>query len=145
MGKLDSIDEILEFAIAREIEAYQLYMYMASWVENPEMQQVCRDFADEELEHKAKLELEVMKRGQVTTDIDISDYMTDVGNTLDMSYEELLTLAIKKEGVSVKLYTDLARAVRDNQSRETLLALAQEESRHKQRFETEYENLLKQK
>ncbi len=145
MGKLDSIDEILEFAIAREIEAYQLYMYMASWLENPEMRQVCEDFANEELDHKAKLELEVMKRGQVTSDIDISDYMTDVGNTLDMSYEEILTLAINKEGVSVKLYTDLARAVRDNASRETLLALAQEESRHKQRFETEYENLLKQK
>jgi rubrerythrin len=145
MGKLDSIDEILEFAIAREVEAYQLYMYMASWLENPEIRQVCEDFANEELDHKAKLELEVMKRGQVITDIDISDYMTAVGSTLDMSYEEILTLAIKKEGVSVKLYTDLARAVRDNPSRETLLALAQEESRHKQRFEQEYENLLKQK
>jgi rubrerythrin len=145
MGKLDSIDEILEFAIAREVEAYQLYMYMASWLENPEMRQVCEDFANEELEHKAKLELEVMKRGQVITDISISDYMTDVGNALDMNYEDMLTLAINKEGISVKLYTDLARAVRDNESRETLLALAQEETEHKQRFEKEYENLLKQK
>ena len=144
MGKIDSIDEILEFAIAREIEAYQLYMYMASWMENPEMRQVCEDFANEELEHKAKLELEVMKRGQVVSDISISDYMTDVGSNLDMNYEDMLTLAINKEGISVKLYTDLARAVRDNESRETLLVLAQEETEHKQRFEKEYENLLKQ-
>ena len=32
MAKIDSIDEILEFAIAREVEAYQLYTYLARWV-----------------------------------------------------------------------------------------------------------------
>jgi len=142
MDRIDSVDEILEFAIAREVEANQLYMYMAKRMENPEMSKVCEEFAKEELEHKAKLELEVMKRGQVVSGFDISDYMMDVGNEMEMDYEELLVFAIKKEELSVSLYTDLAAVVKDKESRETLLSLAQEETEHKLRFETEYRSLL---
>jgi rubrerythrin len=142
MDRIDSVDEILEYAIAREVEANQLYMYMAKRTENPEMSKVCEEFAKEELEHKAKLELEVMKRGQVVSGFDISDYMMDVGNEMDMDYEELLVFAIKKEEISVSLYTDLAAVVKDKESSETLLSLAQEETEHKLRFETEYRSLL---
>ena len=142
MDRIDSVDEILEYAITREVEANQLYMYMAKRMENPEMSKVCEEFAKEELEHKAKLELEVMKRGQVVSGFDISDYMMDVGNEIDMDYEELLVFAIKKEEISVSLYTDLAAVVKDKESRETLLSLAQEETEHKLRFETEYRRLL---
>lgn len=141
METTDSIDEILEFAIAREVEANQLYLYMAKRMENTEMHQVCEDFAKEELEHKAKLELEVMKEGKVVSSLDMSDYMMDVGSEIDMSYEELLIFAIKKEQTSIDLYTDLAAIVRDKNSRETLLALAKEETEHKHRFETEYQSL----
>lgn len=144
MATVDSVDEILEFAIAREVEANQLYTYLARWLENPEMRKVCEDFAREELEHKAKLELEVMKRGRVVSGLNISDYMMDVGHKLDMDYKETLVFAISKEGLSIKLYTDLAEMVRDEESREVLLALAQEETEHKMRFEREYNNLLKQ-
>ena len=143
MDRIDSVDEILEYAIAREVEANQLYTYMAKRMENPEMSKVCEEFAKEELEHKAKLELEVMKRGEVVSDFDISDYMMDVGNEMDMDYEELLVFAIKKEEISVSLYTDLAAVVKDKESRETLLSLAQEETEHKLRFETEYRGLPK--
>jgi len=142
--RIDSIDEILEFAIAREVEANQLYTYMASRMKNPEMRKVCEELAKEELEHKAKLELEVMKRGEVVHGICISDYMTDAGDEIDMDYEELLIFAIKKEDISVSFYTDLAAVVKDEESREALLALAEEETEHKQRFEVEYDNLLKE-
>ena len=142
MDKIDSVDEILEFAIAREVEANQLYTYMAGRMENPEMRKVCEDFAEEELEHKAKLELEVMKRGEVVSGIYISDYMMDVGNEVDMDYKELLVFAIKKEEISVDLYTDLAAVVKDKESHEALLSLAEEETEHKLRFENEYRSLL---
>jgi len=141
---IDSIDEILEFAIAREVEANQLYTYMAERIKNPEMRKICEELAKEELEHKATLELEVMKRGEVVSGICISDYTTDAGDEIDMDYEELLIFAIKKEDISVKLYTDLAAIVKDKESREVLLSLAEEETEHKQRFEVEYDNLLKE-
>ena len=57
--------EVLELAIHREVEAYHFYMAVAQRVDNPEMRQVLEDFAEEELEHKAKLELEVLKIGYI--------------------------------------------------------------------------------
>jgi rubrerythrin len=131
----------LEFAISREVEANQLYISMAKSIENPEMREVCEDLAKEELEHKAKLELELMKKGEVVSDFNISNYVMDVDNNMDMDYEQLLLFAIKKEQLSIDIYTDLAAIVKDKESRDTLLSLAEEETEHKQRFEIEYDRL----
>lgn len=139
--KIDSVEEILEFAIAREAEANQLYLYMAVHMESPQMRKMCEDFAKEELEHKAKLELELMKTGKVVTDFNIADYVMGAGDPMEMDYEDLLVFAIKKEDKSINLYSDLAKVVPDKQSRETLLALVKEESEHKRRFESEYQSM----
>ena len=142
---ISSVDEILEFAIAREVEANQLYLYMATHLTNPEMQRVCENFAKEELEHKAKLELELMKIGAVVvTEFDVSGYAMEEGDPIDMSYEDLLVFAINKEGKSTNLYRDLAKIIKDEESRKVLLSLAQEEIEHKQCFEIEYNHLLKE-
>jgi len=148
MGEFDSVDEILEFAIAREIEANQFYMTLAKQAENPTMRKVFEDFAEEELEHKAKLELEAMKEGVVTAPVEkaanfkIADYMSDVKLSADMDYEDVLILAMRKEKRSVRLYVDLAAIVEDANSRETLLSLAVEEAKHHARFEIEYDEIV---
>lgn len=138
MGSTGSLDKILEFAIAREVEANQLYLYMATQFKNPEMRQICEDLAKEELKHKAKLELEAMKRGKVISDLNISDYMIDFSS-------ELLSYAINKEQHSIDLYTHLAEIVKDKDSRKILLSLIREEAEHKQKFEKESRKLLKVK
>jgi rubrerythrin len=51
---------------------------------------------------------------------------------------------MKAEKAAYKLYNDLASATDDAGLRETLLSLAQEEAKHKLRFELEYdEQILK--
>ena len=74
-------------------------------------------------------------------DLNVSNYMMDVGNETDMDYEQLLLFAIKKEQISIDLYNDLAAIVTDGESREVLLMLAKEETEHKQRFEIEYDRI----
>ncbi len=82
MGLFDSIDEVLDFAIGREIEANQLYTDLAQLTENAAMRKVFENFAREELGHKAKLE--AMKANRTTvltekiTDLKIADYLVDV-------------------------------------------------------------------
>ena len=56
MKDFESVDEILDFAIGREIEAIRLYIDLAKKVEKPEMQRVLKGFAMEEQEHRIKLE-----------------------------------------------------------------------------------------
>ena len=135
MGSTNLLDEILEFAIAREAEANQFYLHMAIQIKNPEMRQICEDFAKEELKHKAKLELEAIKKGKVIFNLNISDYMIELSSGL-------LSYSINKEQHSIDLYTHLAEIVKDQESREVLLSLAQEEAEHKQKFENEYHKLL---
>jgi len=65
MSEIDTDIEIWEFAIAREIDANRFYLTLAQRIDNPEMRKVFEDLASEELEHKAKLELELMKTGKV--------------------------------------------------------------------------------
>ena len=62
MREVDSIGEILELAVAREEEANLLYKDLAKRAKDPTMRIIFEKLADEELEHKAKLELEIMKK-----------------------------------------------------------------------------------
>lgn len=157
MSEPDAIDEILEFAISREVEANEFYTALADKVSNSAMSRLLKDLAEEELEHKTKLELEIMKIGDVvqqaprSPDADekarlkISDYIVEDGGQLDMEYEDLLLLGMKKEKASFRLYIDLAEMIDDKQLHETLLEIAEEEARHKMRFEIEYDNLLQRR
>ncbi|UCF42248.1 MAG: ferritin family protein [Planctomycetota bacterium] len=148
MGEFESVGEILEFAIAREEEANRLYMDLAVRAGNPAMRRVFEDFAEVELEHKAKLELEAMKEGIVVTPRErlaafrIADYVADAESVPEMDYKDVLMFAIKKERISVRLYVDLAAIIEDAGAREMLLSLAEEEAGHKARFEIEYENAV---
>jgi rubrerythrin len=56
-----------------------------------------------------------------------------------------LILAMKKEKIAFRLYNDLASASTDEPSKKLFLMLAQEEAKHKLRFEVEYDsNILKE-
>jgi rubrerythrin len=146
MGEFGSIDEVLEFAVDREIEANQLYEDLAARAENPTMRKVFEDFAKEELGHKAKLEAMkisiVMVQPEKVSDLKIADYIVDVEASEEMDYKDVLVLAMKKEKASFNLYKDLAEEVEDEAQRQMFLLLAQEEARHKLCFEIEYDNVI---
>jgi rubrerythrin len=151
MKKTAPDEEILEFAIAREVEAHNFYMALAERVQSPEIAKVFEELAKEELEHKAKLELEVIKTGKTlspTEKVTIPDHeyiISDVDSALDMDYKDVLMLGMEKEEAAFRTYVNLIASVHDEESQEVLMALAEEEVKHKLRFETEYDLLLKKK
>jgi rubrerythrin len=134
-------DEILEMAVAREVDANRFYLALAERVENPRIRKVFKELAAEELEHKAKIELEIMKTGRVVntdkTPAGLQDDRADyVPPEIEMDYKDILLMGIQKEDASFRLYVDLAGMTSDTHSKEILLALAQEEAGHKLRFRT---------
>ena len=143
MKKFRSIDEVLDFAIKREIEAQDFYMKLADFVENPKMAKVLSDLASEELEHKAKLEAvkagEISIDGEVVGNLGITSHVKDVEPYAKMSYVDLLVVGMKKEETSRKLYADLATIAQKHELKDIFLKLAQEEAEHKLRFEIEYD------
>ena len=73
----------------------------------------------------------------------IGDYLVEVSTSRDdLSYQEALIIAMKEEKAAFKLYSDLAARTDDAGAREVLLMLAQEEAKHKLRFEIEYDDFI---
>ena len=145
MKKISSMADVLDFAIAVETNAAELYMKMAAMVENPWMQKVLEGLAEQELGHRKKLK--AVKTGwsalarEDPGDLGIAETLDDVKPHANMDYRELLAFAIKKENVSHGLYTRLASIFTEPELHETFEALAKEEAEHKRRFEMEYESL----
>ena len=140
-----STDEILDFAIANEVNAHAFYLELAEAVEASAIRDTILGFAAEELGHKARLE--AVKRGEAegrwaeekVLDLKISDYLADVTPKPSMSFQEALIVAMKAERAAFKLYTDLAEATTDPRIARIFRGLAQEEAKHKLRFEIVYD------
>ncbi len=138
------MDEVLDYAIAKEEEAYNFYYKIANSVKFTYMNQVFMEFARQEEGHKAKL-LQV-KSGKVglpedktVMDLKIGDHLVDITITPDLNYQEALIVAMKAEKNAYMMYTDLADAATEPGLKGLFRSLAIEEANHKLRFELEYD------
>jgi rubrerythrin len=145
MKQWKSADEVLDFAIGNEEEAEAFYNDLAEKVDTEAMKTVFRGFAAEEAGHKAKL-LKVKASGsfgaseKTIVDLKIGDYLVDITPEKDISYQDALIVAMKKEKAAWKLYMDLHNSVDDAALKDLMLSLANEEAKHKLRFEVEYDD-----
>jgi len=135
----------LDFAIQREEQAHDFYTTLAGMATTEEMRLALSRFAQEELKHKETLSALKMQNAkppqEKVRDLRISDYVTDVEPTPEMPYKDALIIAIKKEANALRFYRDFAAITVDEDLKNTFLTLAQEEAKHKLRFETEYESI----
>jgi len=145
MKKFSTVDEVLNFAIASESKAHELYIEMAAMVENPWMRRTLEGFAQEELQHRAKLE--AVKAGRISLkredvgDIGIAETLDDTQPHADMGYPELVVFAIKKEDSAHRLYAAMASIFSETDLKDMFDKLAEEEAAHKRRFEIEYDSI----
>lgn len=144
--------EIFELAISREVRAVKLYLALAEYFADSDMAQIFIDVAKEEMQHKGNLELEVMNSGHTIAirqdwdKLSIDDsIISDLFSSPDIGYKDFLLFAIAKEEASFRFYIEMLPSVREHGSRDVLLAIAEEEVKHKYRFEMEYEKLLKKR
>jgi len=141
-----SMNEVLDFAIAREIEASRFYSDLAAQMDAPAMKKVLEDFAKEEMGHKAKLD--AVKRGEYlfgagagpAKGLGLAEYLVEGEPSPDMNYPDALILAMKKEKAAYKLYLDLSAMAGEGSLKNLFLSLAGEEAKHKLRFEIEYDD-----
>jgi len=147
MEKFKSVDEILDFAINAEQEAINFYLELASQAKNPEMKEVFLQFSREEETHKARLK-KIKEEGvfemaeEQVSDLKVSDYVVKTEPTPGMSYDDALILAMHKEKAAFKLYTNLEQRTDNPALKKVFRNLAIEESKHKLRFEIEYDEYV---
>lgn len=135
---------ILEYAISQEQRAATLYTELAAKAKDRATRNVFLEYAEEEMGHRKKLEdvLEgerVLTIGDNVTDMKISDYAVCMELGDAPAFGDILLFAMQQEKQAFRLYTDLARRVSQPEFKTLFLALAQEEAKHKLRFEIEYD------
>lgn len=150
MSEYDSIEAVLDFAIGEEEKAAKFYGDLARRVPDNHLKQILLGFAEEEMGHKEKLI--AVKKGEWLTPTDekipnlkIAEYVVEVDHEGELGYSEALVLAMKRELAAFKMYTRLAEQTDNEEISATFLELAQEEAKHKLRFEMEYDdNVMKE-
>ena len=147
MKKFESVEELLDFAIKEEEDAAKFYKELAGKMDRPWMKDVFEQFSREEEGHKAKLQK--VKSGQIADlpkdkvlDLKIGDYLVAAEVSGDMDYQQALIVAMKKEKEAFRMYSDLASVAQTADLKEVLAGLAQEEAKHKLRFEVEYDDVI---
>ena len=138
-------NEVLQFAIEREMGTYNLYTMCKQVAKYSGAKELFAELAEEEEKHQ-KL-LEQVWAGKVfqgrldpIRDLKISDYLIDVQCQPDSSYADILRLVMKNEEHSVKLYNDLKESCMEEDLKRLFEFLAHEEARHKLKFEKIYDD-----
>ena len=144
---MQSVEEILDFAISREQQAVDFYTRLSTIAPGKQLQELMLDYAREEQRHKDKL-LAVKADGSLDNehkrplDLKMADYLVDVEETPEMTYQDALIIAMKREQVAFKLYTDMAEKIDNPELKSLFESLAREEASHRNYFESEYDDKI---
>ena len=137
--------EIIQFAIDKEVEAFNFYTEVGRNAKYSGARELFLSLAKEEEGHRKLLqnlniEKVAQKRIEKVPDLKISDYMVDVEVKPDLSYADMLRIAMKREERSVKLYEDLRGSNPDEELKKLFTFLIQEEAKHKLKLEKIYDD-----
>jgi len=142
--RLDSLDDILRYAIRKEADEAAFYRLAANR-SNPGVKKTFEELAREEDGHRIKLEhvdLKKIDRMELkeAKGLGIGETLEDVPYGPDMSYADLLRMAIKNEEKAHHLYLSMSEIVTEPQLKKLLMILAREESIHKEKLEKIYDD-----
>lgn len=142
--RFETAAAIIAFAIQREIDAAGHYARIAAMAATPGLRELAEDLGAQEVEHRRLLEalppetLSGLEAAPVP-DLHLVDALSAEPLSGEMSIQDMLIFAAKKEAQSVTLYEALARAAAPAGQDRLFLFLAGQERRHKLRVEAEYE------
>ena len=145
----NSLLELIEFAMEQEQEAVDFYVGLAAKAQDKHVRETLLEFAEQERGHKRRLDA-VRKGGKIEVpsrapiDLKISDYLVDIEPKPNLSFQDALIIAMKREKTAFRMYRDLARQCMEPELREVFLFLAHEEANHKLSFEVQYDEIILQ-
>lgn len=141
MADVEQIANILESAVEKEIEAHRFYSTVAELIADEKGRDMFMNFANDEEKHRQRLELEIIKLGKTLKPAEDIDIDIEVESDFHMNYKEALIMAMQKEDASFRLYIEYATLTTDPELKEVFIRLAEEEVKHKVKFEIEYKRL----
>ncbi len=138
-----NMDEIVEMCIDQEQQAIDLYTMARDQAKDESSRLKFQELVDMETVHKVSLKkFEVENYLDLPpADLKVTDYLMDPTLQENMTTQDILILAAKREGKTAKMYQDLADHFSSDKKLNTFFQMmADEELRHKHDLESEYEN-----
>lgn len=139
-----SMDDVISLAISKEEKAMEFYKKCAEKAKNPGIRKFFQEMYEEEVRHKDLLQnLDMAHIGDIqpekVQDLRISEYLVDVKFSEDLSYQEALTLAMKKEEKAHAFYMAWKDRCLNEKTGKLFEMLASEELKHKRQIEIMYD------
>lgn len=145
----ESFDEIIKFAIDKEIEAQAFYEDASKQESYAGAKATFQSFIAEEKKHENLLsrfldgDIDLVGyKFEWIPDIKRSNFMVDFEYEPGMSYVDILRLAMKREEKSLDLYNTLAEKTDKEEAVKIFKMLSQEEAKHKLALETLYDDYM---
>ncbi|MBC8443762.1 MAG: ferritin family protein [Deltaproteobacteria bacterium] len=147
----ENLNDVLDFAIEREIEAAEFYRSLAVEESMSGTREMFKEFAEVEKSHQTMLEdLKAGKVGEKLAgyklkwipDMKRSDYVVDMEYRKGMPYNEILLIAMKREEKALQLYNELLKEAEPEAVKRVFKILCQEEAKHKLALETLYDDYM---
>lgn len=141
---LDEFKAIIVDAILREIEAAKFYHELQKSMKIDASKVILQELENMEWGHKHILE-NFQNEGlddyvpPKIENIKLAEMLADIAETPNMTIQEIVILAIKREESAWKLYKLLADESPNEKTRNLFLKLATEEAKHKHQLESLYE------
>ncbi len=140
-----TLNDVLTFAIRKESDARELYLMFRDMVKDPGARSLLNELADQELGHKNLLEKALQDQaidrigGKEVIDLHLSDHMVAEEVGPNSNARDIILFAMKMEQASYNLYLTLLENYRGTALEGVLSRLAQEELKHKETLEREYD------
>lgn len=140
-------NQILDFAVEREKEAVRFYHQLQSDAKFKAQIEMLKELEAMETGHVIVIE-NLRAKGISESDIPkvqnlmISEYITVDVEEADLSYQNLLIRAMKREEASYKLYSEMSVKFGDSEVAMLFRKLASEEAKHKLQFEKLYDEWI---
>jgi len=142
---IKKFNEILNYAIERENEAAEFYRYMQDIVKFESQKELLKEYQLMEESHARALKtinessIEESDVSQIE-DLKISDYMVKRQPSSEMTYQDIIITAMKREEAAYKLYTEMSNNISEPKIKKLFEKLAEEELKHKVHFEKIYDD-----
>jgi rubrerythrin len=138
--KFEEIKDIIDFAVKKEQEAVDFYRDLAAKVKIKAIADEIRKIALMEEAHRERLrKMDIAcyakNAAHAAINLRIADYLADKEPSPEMTWQDLIQIAMRRELSAVQLYTDLAKFTADPQAKQIFENLAAEEGQHKLFFE----------
>ncbi len=137
------MDAIVEMCINQEQQAIDLYTLARDQAKDEASRQKFQELVDMETAHKVSLKnFEIENYIELPpADLKVTNYLMEPELKDNMTTQEIIILAAKREDKTARMYQDLAdHFISDKKLNTFFQMMADEELRHKHDLETEYEN-----